>query len=124
MLDSFFENVGSKIKKYAQYGFAIETCISMLYGLFLFFDHGTIDEDTLPIFVCYFIAIPLAALILSWFVYGFGVLIESNEKTALNARYTYDETHQIKQNLDHLNRMVSSIANNIEEQSASHAESN
>lgn len=64
VLDSLFENVGAKIKKYAQYSFWVESIISCIYGLYLLADMGFSDEDSLFIFLGFFIAIPLAALIM------------------------------------------------------------
>ncbi len=77
----FFENVGEKIKKYAKVSFIIEVVSAIITGLSMLF-----DEDMFEIGIYVMILGPFAALVVSWFIYAFGELVEKTSQNEQNSR--------------------------------------
>ena len=82
-LDSWYADVGKKIKKWAQGIFVVEVIASILGGIIFLIA----NEDSALIIYGLLILIlgPIFAWISSWFVYAFGELVD---KTAANERNT------------------------------------
>lgn len=70
-----FENVGSKIKGVAQAGFLLEAIGAVIAGISLM----AADEDLIWAGVLVLAFGPIAALVVSWFIYGYGQLIENSD---------------------------------------------
>ena len=71
-----FENVGSKIKGVAQAGFLLEAISAVIAGISLI----AADEDLIWVGVLVLAFGPIAALVVSWFIYGYGQLIENSDR--------------------------------------------
>ena len=76
-----FENIGGKIKVLAKVLFAIGSIIFILIAVFSFFEGLSEGISSLVLTgLLTLILGPLAAWISTWLLYGFGVLVESNER--------------------------------------------
>ncbi len=70
-----FENIGSKIKTLAKIIFWIEVAGAVIGGISV----AGIDEEFILLAFLIWIAGPLLAWVSSWFVYGYGQLIENSD---------------------------------------------
>ena len=71
-----FENIGGKIKGLAVVIFIILTIAAVIAAFFLI---GTGNDGSVLFGILLLIIGPLTALITSWFLYGFGQLIENSD---------------------------------------------
>ena len=82
MLDSLYDNIGSKIKNLAKWIFIVEAIGAIITGLVLMFT----DND----FILYgFLALvcgPIVAWVGSWILYAFGELVENTCDNESNTR--------------------------------------
>lgn len=72
MLDILFEDVGNKLKRLAKGIFVIEAIAAILAGFMILLS----DIELILLALLTMICGPLVALISSWFLYGFGELID------------------------------------------------
>ena len=73
-----YENVGANIKVFAKISAVIEAIAAFITGIRLI----SLDEDLIGAGFLVMIIGPILALIISWFVYGFGQLIENSDVIA------------------------------------------
>jgi len=95
-----FSNIGSKIKGLAQILAAIGIVASIIAGLYYFYQAGqyySFGGESLAIIAFgFFIGGSLGSLLLSWFIYGFGELIEKTAEVARNTNSDYHDTTSSK----------------------------
>ena len=87
-MDSFYENIGGKLKNWAKFIFVAEAVAAIIGGI------GMLANDAAVAGLLTMLFGPIVALISTWLLYAFGELVE---KTAANE----ENTRRI---LDHLNR--------------------
>ncbi len=73
MLDSLYENIGDKIKKWAKWIFVIEATTSVISGFFLMIAWD-FDNVLLPLLIIIFG--PIIAFVSTWILYAFGQLVD------------------------------------------------
>ena len=73
MLDTLYENIGSKIKNWAKWMFIIEAIGAIITGFVLLIDWG-FEDGWWALFIIFFG--PIVALVGSWILYAFGELVE------------------------------------------------
>ena len=86
-----FDNIGGKIKLLAKIMFCIMAIGSVIGGIVIISDGY---DDVILVGVAVMLLGPLFAWVSSWFMYGFGELIE---KTGEIARNTYPGTKSVTQ---------------------------
>lgn len=77
-----YDNIGGKLKGLAKAIFAVEAIISGIGGLVIIANSGNLAVLGFLLMIVGF----LVSWISSWFLYGFGELIESNREIAQNTR--------------------------------------
>ena len=78
-----FNNVGKKIKTFSVVMFIIETLAALVCGIGLIAE----GDDLIPLFgVLVAVVGPFVLWILSWFVYGYGELIDKTCEIAKNTQ--------------------------------------
>lgn len=65
-----YDDIGGKIKSFAKGSFYVEAIASVLAGLFFLVE----SEEIWPLFLI--ICGPIAAWVMSWFIYGYGEIID------------------------------------------------
>ena len=75
-----YKNIGHKIKNLAQVIFVLEALATVIWGLSI----ASSDNGRAPFGLFIAIAGPLVSFISSWFVYGFGEIIETLQKIREN----------------------------------------
>lgn len=77
-----YKNVGRKIKGFSIFlAWLIVAAASML-AFYRLFENNSFDAVSIAISVGIIIAGIALAILLSWFIYGFGVIVQSAEKTS------------------------------------------
>ena len=92
MFDNLFSCVGDKIKKLAKISFLVEVvaAILIIIGGVIVEIAKSFESDSYvvhiqwPVVIGLLVGVIIIALILSWFVYGFGELIENSESASYN----------------------------------------
>lgn len=86
-----YNAIGKKIKFLAQFLFAVPTTIAFIIGFVLLFKNAWVISLILVV------VIPLISWISSWFLYGFGEIIDKLcdiEQNTRNANSYIEETHK------------------------------
>ena len=108
MFDNMFDNIGGKIKTLAKVLCWVGIIFSVLIAIILFIEakEGSYrTEDLYMKLGCiYLIFGPLISWVSSFFMYGFGELIERTTEVALNTRHLRQATRNNKDNS--LNRNI------------------
>ena len=81
-IDAMYQNIGIKIKELAKVIFIIEAIASIISGFVCMFA----DDDLILIGLLTLVVGPCVAFVSSWFLYGYGEIID---KTCEIARNTY-----------------------------------
>ncbi len=91
MFENMFENIGGKIKTLAKVLCWVGIIFSVLVAIILFIEANEGSYRTEGLYIrlgCIFLIIgPLVSWINSFFMYGFGELIERTTEVSLNTRY-------------------------------------
>ena len=107
-----YNNIGGKIKILAKVLFCVGAAVSLIVAVFYIFEGLTEDISTLVWAGVFTLCLgPLSAWLSTWLLYGFGVLVESNEKLsnaveeelipaieALSLKISYNQTSSKPQN--------------------------
>lgn len=91
MLDSLYDNIGTKIKGWAKVIFVVEALGAIVTGIVLM-----CDENFFPGLLTALLG-PVVAWVSSWILYGFGELVEktvSNEENTGNILRLMEKTEQ------------------------------
>ena len=70
-----YDNIGAKIKSWAMWIFAVEAIVSIIIGLSLIAS----DDELILIGILLIVLGPLAGLVSSWLLYGYGQLIQNSD---------------------------------------------
>ncbi len=90
-----YDNIGGKIKGFAIAAFIIEAIAAVLIGIsFLTLD----DESLYRMGLLIAIFGPIVAWFSSWFIYGFGELVDTNGEIARNTYEIAKNTYEIARN--------------------------
>ncbi len=73
MLDNLYDNIGGKIKNWAQWIFIVEAIAAIIGGIFMLFE----GDDTTFWGIILIIAGPVVAWVSSWILYAFGDIVEN-----------------------------------------------
>ena len=95
MLDRLYENIGGKIKNWAQWIFIVETLFSIITGLMLLYDCALDDVWWILLII---ICGPLVALVSTWILYAFGELVE--DVHAIRNNDVIHNTEKTKYNME------------------------
>lgn len=98
-----YKNVGRKIKGFSIVFAWMLIAISCFYAFYRLF-MGTIDTKNIIISVAIVVAVSLVALVLSWFLYAFGVVAENAEKQNDNLETLISAVENLSEKIEDFDR--------------------
>ncbi len=109
ILDGIYKDIGKKIKQFAKASFIVEAIGAIITGLTFLFDWG-IEDAWWSLFIIIFG--PVVAWVFSWFIYGFGELIDTNCESAKNTQLLYYKKYSIT--IDDIKKQSSNFTSTTE----------